>query len=124
MDLSDFFQLSPTPDTTMTGVYNPYFVILSYVVACVASFVALDITEKMRVKEEFFGSKIVWLIGGAFAMGIGIWTMHFVGMLAFEMQMSMNYNTSLTTLSMFIAVISSGFAFLRERCSWAYSNEV
>ncbi|QLH36669.1 MAG: hypothetical protein HWD61_11470 [Parachlamydiaceae bacterium] len=51
------------------------------------------------------------LIGGAAAMGTGIFTMHFVGMLAYQMPMPMYYSFGLTLLSLVIAVLASGLAF-------------
>lgn len=49
-------------------------------------------------------------------MGIGVWAMHFIGMLAIDLSMSMSYNASLTVLSMFIAVGSSLFALWLVSC--------
>lgn len=111
MELGHFFQLNPVPVIALKGSYNLILVGLSYVIASLASFVALDITERIRTNEENIGPKIGWLILGAFAMGMGIWTMHFIGMLAFMLPMPMDYEPILTTLSMIIAVIASGFAF-------------
>lgn len=51
-----------------------------------------------------------WLIGGAFAMGFGIWSMHFVGMLAFSLPIPLGYDLGLTLLSLLLAVGSSAFA--------------
>ena len=53
---------------------------------------------------------IYWLVGGALAMGVGIWSMHFVGMIAFKMAMPMYYEIWLTALSLIIAIVASGFA--------------
>ena len=53
-----------------------------------------------------------WLLGGAFAMGMGIWSMHFIGMLAFSLPVPMAYDVGITLASMFIAIIVSGFALL------------
>lgn len=111
IDLNNYFQLSPIPTSTMTGSYNWYLVALSYLIAALASYVALDITERIRTSGETFISKFAWLSGGAFAMGMGIWTMHFIGMLAFVMPMPMDYDPILTALSLVLAVIASAFSF-------------
>lgn len=111
MDLSNFFQLSPIPTTAMSGTYNYSLVALSYFLACLASFVALDIAERIRTTAKSQMEKLTWLVGGAFTMGMGIWTMHFVGMLAFSMSMPMTYDLPLTTVSLVIAIIASAFAF-------------
>jgi PAS domain S-box-containing protein len=111
MDLNNFFHLGPIPSNAMVGSYNLYLVMLSYFVATFASYVALDITERIRTDGESFGSKLGWLICGALSMGMGIWTMHFIGMLAFIMPHPMAYEPFLTGFSMAIAIIASGFAF-------------
>ncbi|MBA2369361.1 MAG: PAS domain S-box protein [Candidatus Protochlamydia sp.] len=111
MDLNDYFQLIPIPSNALAGSYNSYLVGLSYLIATFASYVALDITERIRAGGETIGSKILWLICGALAMGMGIWTMHFIGMLAFIMPHPMSYEPLLTGLSMAVAIIASGFAF-------------
>lgn len=111
MELSNFFQLAPIPSNAMQGHYIGSLVALSYLIAVLASYVALDITERIRAVGESFSFKLWWLLGGALAMGMGIWTMHFIGMLAFVMPMKMQYNLVLTGLSLVVAVIASGFAF-------------
>ena len=52
----------------------------------------------------------LWLVGGAFSMGVGIWSMHFIGMLAFSLPIPMGYDVPITLLSMLIAIVVSGFA--------------
>ncbi|STX52450.1 sensory box histidine kinase/response regulator [Legionella busanensis] len=110
--LMDFFQLSSIPDNQIQGVYSLPLVILSYLVAVGASYVALDIANRVRDIGASFTNKLRWILGGAFAMGAGIWSMHFIGMLAFIMPMPMAYDPFLTGLSMIIAIIASGIAFL------------
>jgi NO-binding membrane sensor protein with MHYT domain len=51
-----------------------------------------------------------WIVGGAFSMGIGIWSMHFIGMLAFDLPVQVVYDLRLTAMSYVIAVVVSGFA--------------
>ncbi len=105
----DFFQYGPPPLDAMEGYYVGKIVFLSYIVAVLASFVALEIAHSIRQDR---GRSIRWrAIGGACAMGAGIFSMHFVGMLAFVMPMPMGYDFSLTLLSLVVAVIASGFAF-------------
>lgn len=111
MDLNEYFLLTPPNSLVMSGHYLWQQVALSYLVAFLASYVALDITERIRASGTTLTSKLSWLIGGALAMGLGIWTMHFVGMLAFVMPMPIDYNPTLTALSMVFAVVASAFAF-------------
>ncbi len=92
----------------MTGTYNIWLVLLSFVVAVMASYVALDAASRISSSSKRVAK--YWLIGGSLAMGCGIWSMHFVGMLAFELPMQMGYDISITLLSMLAAILASGFA--------------
>ena len=97
----------------MTGVYSPALVALSFVIAMMASYVALDLAGRLtaaRGRAVYF-----WLAGGALAMGTGIWSMHFIGMLALHMPIPMAYDLPTTFASMVIAVLVSGFALFTVR---------
>ena len=88
--------------------YDSFIVIVSILVAMLASFTALDMAG--RVVHSTGKVALVWLFGGGFAMGIGIWAMHFIGMLSMNMEMVMSYNAGLTAFSAGIAVCASIFA--------------
>lgn len=91
------------------GSYNYLIVILSIAIAILASYSALSISAKVahtRGKNRLF-----WLLGGSLTMGGGIWSMHFVGMLAFHMPMTIKYDGVLTALSMLAGFLSSFTAF-------------
>jgi diguanylate cyclase (GGDEF)-like protein/PAS domain S-box-containing protein len=92
----------------LKGTYDPWLVLLSIAVAVMASYVALDLAS--RVTASAGRAARYWLIGGALSMGIGIWSMHFIGMLAFRLPMAMAYSASITLLSLLIAMVVSGFA--------------
>ena len=93
----------------MVGTYDTWLVILSIVVAVLASYVALDLASRIAAST---GSKAAhyWLAGGALSMGTGIWSMHFIGMLAFRLPIPMSYDIPVTMLSLLIAFIVSRFA--------------
>ncbi len=57
-----FFLLGPAPAHVMYGTYDPYLVVLSYVIACMASYVALDMSSHLR-KPTTFLFRVGWLIG-------------------------------------------------------------
>ena len=114
INLSKFFQLSHLPTTMLHGSYNPGLVAISYVIAFFTSYIALDFSGRLRMESQP-KIKWYWLIGGAFSMGAGIWSMHFIGMLAFIMPMPMTYDPSLTLFSLIVAIISSGFALFLLR---------
>jgi len=92
----------------MEGVFNPALVVLSLVVAVLASYTALELVG--RVSQKHGISSKVWLFGGALAMGTGIWSMHFIGMLAFHLPIPVAYDVAITGLSLAIAVLASGLA--------------
>ncbi len=92
----------------MIGVYNPELVALSVIVAIIASYTALELAG--RVSQRQVKSAWIWLVGGAASMGTGIWSMHFIGMLAFYLPIDMAYDAATTILSMVIAVVVSGLA--------------
>lgn len=104
-----WFQVGPIPNNAIHGTYNYGLVALSYFIAVLASYVALDLAGRLRAEHKR-RSKLFWLLGGAVAMGAGIWSMHFVGMLAFIMPMPAAYNLFWTGSSLLIAILASGFA--------------
>jgi len=78
-------------------------VVLSYLVASFASFTALSMAQQLvGAKSPRERSLLHW--GGAFAMGAGIWSMHFIGMLSYKMRMAVAYDPWVTLLSMVIAI--------------------
>ncbi|MGH8744805.1 MAG: MHYT domain-containing protein, partial [Burkholderiales bacterium] len=93
----------------MTGTYNTWLVVLSIVVAVIASYVALELATRIAASK---GTKTAryWLAGGALSMGTGIWSMNFIGMLAFRLPIPMSYDIPITLLSLLIAISVSGFA--------------
>ena len=78
----------------LVSQYDYILVVVSFVVAILASYTALNMAG--RVSTSSGASSWVWLSGGGVAMGIGIWAMHFIGMLAMNMSMNMRYEPVLT----------------------------
>lgn len=97
----------------MNGTFDYRLVALSLVVAVIASFTALELAA--RVSQKQGGSSWAWLIGGAAAMGTGIWSMHFIGMLAFHLPIRVAYDWRITLLSLAIALGVSGIALYVTR---------
>jgi NO-binding membrane sensor protein with MHYT domain/two-component sensor histidine kinase len=92
----------------MHATYNLSLVVLSVLVAMVVAYTALKLAD--RVAEAAGSGGRYWLLGGAAAMGIGIWSMHFIGMLAFSVPIPLRYNVFTTLASLAIAIFTSGFA--------------
>jgi two-component system, sensor histidine kinase and response regulator len=104
--LSSFF-ISQVDQSQLTmGSYNYLLVILSIFLASSASFFALHFASVAQhiVIEKY---KTIALVSGSFIMAGGIWSMHFVGMLAFNMGHSVTYDPLLTTLSLIPAIWAS-----------------
>src|SRR5277367_2018069 len=92
----------------MHSTYNPWLVGLSIGVAILVSFTSLRLAS--RVAESKGSAGRAWLILGAFSMGVGIWAMHFIGMLAFSLPIQLRYRVDLTFVSLAAAILTSGFA--------------
>jgi diguanylate cyclase len=92
----------------MPSVYNQWLVALSIVVAMLVSYTALRLAARVASSERQ-GAR-VWLGIGAVAMGVGIWSMHFIGMLAFSLPIPLAYNIPTTLASLAVAIVTSGFA--------------
>src|SRR6266702_363582 len=101
----------------MRSSYSIQLVILSYIVAVLASHVTLSLAERLRpidgTRAAYRPLYWPWIVGGAFSMGTGIWSMHFIGMLAFHLPIQVVYDLPLTVTSWVIAVVVSGFALQR-----------
>ena len=98
----------------MLIVWNIPLVLLSVLVAMIGSFTAL--THAQRMRESSGRSARVWMIVGGLTLGLAIWSMHFIGMLAFHLPIPLGYDLALTLLSALpaIAVALLGFYVLRE----------
>jgi diguanylate cyclase len=93
----------------LAGTYNLWLVALSIAVAVFVSHTALSLSARVA-RTNGVPSTRLWLVGGAVAMGCGIWSMHFIGMLAFSLPIALAYDIPTTLVSLFIAIITSGFA--------------
>jgi two-component system sensor histidine kinase/response regulator len=94
-----------TPDVVMLGHYDTRLVALSVFIAVVASYAALDLAE--RVTSARRGLRYLWLSLGAAAMGIGIWSMHYIGMLAFRLPVPVQYDWPTVLVSLLAAIFAS-----------------
>ncbi|RWU17049.1 histidine kinase [Pseudomonas alkylphenolica] len=92
----------------LIGSYSSSLVLISLCVAILASYTALDMAGRIATAKG--RAVYLWITGGSAAMGFGIWSMHFIGMLAFSLPIELGYDLSLTLLSLLIAALSSGFA--------------
>lgn len=91
------------------GTYDSLLVIFSYIIAVMASYTALDLAG--RVSTSKGSTKLSWLMFGAASMGMGIWSMHFVGMLALKLPFPIKYDLVIVLISV-IAAIGAAFTAL------------
>ena len=92
----------------MSFSYDPLQVGLSVLIAIAASYAALDLAGRVMAKRR--GIRAAWLAGGALSMGSGIWTMHFVGMLAFHPPVPVFYYWPTVVAALLIAIMASAAA--------------
>src|SRR6202140_1280756 len=97
-------------DMGMVGSYDYRLVALSVFIAILASYAALDLAGRVTCAHGW--SRLRWLSGGAVAMGIGIWSMHYIGMLAFRLPVPVAYDWPTVLLSLLAAVFASAVALL------------
>jgi PAS domain S-box-containing protein len=89
----------------MIGSYNYALVALSVLIAMFASYAALDLAGRVTAAGGW--TRAVWLLGGAGAMGTGIWCMHYIGMLAFVLPVPVAYHWPTVLLSLLAAILAS-----------------
>jgi two-component system sensor histidine kinase/response regulator len=92
----------------LVGSYSQQLVALSVVISIFAFYAALDLAG--RVTAARGRMQALWLMGGASAVGLGIWSMHFIGMLAFSLPIPVFYNWPTVVLSLLIAILASAVA--------------
>ena len=94
--------------TEITGVFDYRLVSLSVLIAILASYAALEMAGRIAAARS--AVRFAWLFGGASAMGIGIWSMHYIGMLAFTLPIPVFYDWPMVLLSLLAAILASGIA--------------
>src|SRR5712664_3874311 len=103
----------------LIGSYNYALVALSVLIAMFASYAALDLAGRVTAADGW--TRAAWLLGGAGAMGTGIWSMHYIGMLAFILPIPVAYHWPTVLLSLFAAILASVVALgvvSRQKMSW------
>lgn len=89
----------------LTVTWHPLLIATSYLVAFIASFVALESAAKMTMVTR--RAALFWRLAGGVTLGIGIWSMHFIGMLSMNMPIPMSYHLTLTIASLLIAIFAA-----------------
>src|SRR3569833_1255214 len=98
----------------LKGHYDSDLVVLSVVLAMLASYAALHLAGRIMAASNL---RFVWLSVGAVAMGLGIWSMHYVGMLAYKLPVPVFYDWPTVLASLLAAILAAGVAL------WIASRE-
>ena len=92
----------------MPVTYNPFLVVASALTAILAGYITLELA--IRLKKSPDSGRSFWLVSGSIAMGTGIWSMHFVAMLAFSIPITINYNLYLVIASLLLPIFAASQA--------------
>lgn len=92
----------------LTGTYDYRLIALSVLISALASYAALDLGGRVTASRGSVRS--LWLLGGAAAMGQGIWSMHYIGMLAYSLPVTIFYHWPTVLSSLLAAVLASAVA--------------
>lgn len=116
----DIFQYPSDDSLLLVGVYDPHLVVISVLLAVFASIMALHIVGQMQRSTQA-STRLLILVAGSLAFGGGVWAMHFVGMLAFELCAYVNYDPWLTLYSLvpaFFAALVALYLLSQDRVAW------
>ena len=95
----------PGSNALYIGIYDPLLVALSIAIAIFASYAGLLVSHQVSGASAP-RTRNIWVVVGGLCLGIGIWAMHFVGMLAFSLPCSSSYDLTGTFLSTLPAVLA------------------
>jgi len=94
----------------MPVTYNPVLVFISAAIAVLSAYITLEVSNKLSISSRGETNRTFWLVSGAIALGSGIWSMHFVGMLAFSIPVSVTYNFLIVLFSLLVPILVSFLA--------------
>ena len=94
------------PSTEILATYDVTFVVASVVIAISASLISFVLSAKMS-QTELQNERSFWSLASACFLGFGIWAMHFVGMLAYQLPLAVSYGPFVTLLSVLPAILAS-----------------
>jgi diguanylate cyclase (GGDEF)-like protein len=92
----------------MQGTYTTWIVYLSVVLAIVVSYTSLNLAARVLSAQGRAG--MAWLVGGMLVMGLGVWSVHFMAVLALTLPIKLTYDLPTTIISLWVSIITSGFA--------------
>ncbi|HEX3153944.1 MAG TPA: MHYT domain-containing protein, partial [Candidatus Angelobacter sp.] len=93
------------PVVSIHATYDYRLVALSVIIAIFASYAALELAGRVTAARNY--ARLAWLIGGACAMGTGVWSMHYTGMLAYRLPIPVYYHVPTVALSLLAAIFAA-----------------
>ncbi len=108
-NILEFLPAPPDASLIYEGSYSAIWVIISVLLAIFASYAALSASSRIRHLHNTT-SRLTWALISAFTLGVGIWSMHFIGMLALSLPCRVEYDPFITLISMIPAILASGAA--------------
>jgi NO-binding membrane sensor protein with MHYT domain/nitrogen-specific signal transduction histidine kinase len=107
MNLAGYFTIGLDTAQAMPATFRPSLVVLSYLIASFGAFTFLRFAGRLSEMRSLRG---LWLIAGSVTMGVGIWSMHFIGMLAHDLPVPVSYDPLITAASAVPAVLAAAIA--------------
>ena len=101
-----FVDFAHLPIYTLDKSYNFYLVFLSIVIAIISAYTAFGTAERIKASTNNH-ERLLWTLFGASSMGIGIWSMHFIGSLALQLPIPVSYNLTITIISVIPSILAS-----------------
>ena len=89
----------------LVGHYDYFLVAVSVSIAMLSAYATLDVAERVTCAQG--NARLLWLNCGAIAMGTGIWSMHYIGMLALRLPVTVMYDWPTVLLSLAAAIFAS-----------------
>jgi len=104
-----FIASAPEVSDLYLGQYSPLWVAVSITIAIFASYTALAVVNLAELEQNKY-RKLFFLVMGGITLGIGVWAMHFIGMLGFSLPCNINYDPVVTALSMAPGILAGLFS--------------
>lgn len=109
LDALSFLLTPPHASTLYNGDYDAKWVVISVLLSIVAAYAALDASSRIEQQHNRI-NRLVWAIISAVTMGLGVWSMHFIGMMALALECHVYYDPAITLISMIPGILASGIA--------------
>ncbi|GAA3399668.1 diguanylate cyclase domain-containing protein [Paenibacillus hodogayensis] len=97
-------------EQTVHGTHDLFLVAVSFLIALMASYTAVDFARRTALSKGW--ERRIWRLGSASAMGIGMWVLHFIAMLAYRLPLVVDYDLRTVWLSLLVATVGSLCALL------------